>query len=333
LTRLGVAWYAGRQMSPQLGTASRRALCALVLAACVASPGGEGPYAPPAAPPGAEYVGEALCRGCHLQESRHWDDTIHATAFRAAPAGSPGARTCETCHGPGSLHVAAGGDASSLVAFTRDSDDPVGAQNAVCLDCHAQGARLHWQGSVHEAEGLSCSDCHNPMSRTSARALLREPTTNDTCFSCHPAQRSEFRKRSHMPLLEGKLDCADCHQPHGAVADPLLAADTVNALCTQCHPEKRGPFLWEHAPVVESCLNCHRPHGSNRDALLHTSIPFLCQECHAQLGLANHPGALQTRANLATGPRPDERVLNRGCVNCHVQIHGSNHPSGARFHR
>ena len=42
-------------------------------------------------------------------------------------------------------------------------------------------------------------------------------------------------------------------------------------------------------PVVESCLNCHLPHGSNRDALLTTSIPFLCQECHAQLGLVNHP--------------------------------------------
>ena len=26
--------------------------------------------------------------------------------------------------------------------------------------------------------------------------------------------------------------------------------------------EKRGPFLWEHAPVVENCTNCHTPHGS-----------------------------------------------------------------------
>jgi DmsE family decaheme c-type cytochrome len=321
---------------PGLRTAVQAcALLAAALAACaVARDVGKGEVVDPPPPgPAAEYVGEDLCRGCHLLETQQWNDTIHAGAFHAAAPGSAGARTCETCHGPGSLHVAAGGDPTSLIAFTRDSDDPISTQNGVCLDCHASGARLHWQGSIHEAEGLACSDCHNPMTRTSARNLLREPSTNDTCFSCHPAQRTEFRKRSHMPLLEGKLDCADCHQPHGSIASPLLAADSVNALCTGCHPEKRGPFLWEHPPVVENCLNCHLPHGSNRDALLITSIPFLCQDCHAQLGLANHPGTLQTRANLPTGVRPDERITNRGCVNCHALIHGSNHPSGARFHR
>ena len=293
-----------------------------------------------AAPPGpapetsaSGYVGEAVCRGCHFQETEHWKDTAHAEVFRLASPDEPGAQGCEACHGPGSEHVASGGDASKLMAFTRDSTLGVDEQNRVCLGCHAAGGRIHWLGSVHEIEGLACSDCHNPMTRTSARALLRQPTVNETCFACHPAQRAEFRKRSHMPLLEGKLSCADCHQPHGSVTDPLLRADSVNHLCTGCHPEKRGPFLWEHAPVTESCLNCHLPHGSNREGLLSASPPFLCQECHAQLGLLNHPGALLTRDNLARGARPDERLINRGCVNCHVQIHGSNHPSGARFHR
>jgi len=30
---------------------------------------------------------------------------------------------------------------------------------------------------------------------------------------------------------------------------------------------------------------------------------------------------------------PDDRLMNRSCLNCHTQIHGSNHPSGPRFHR
>lgn len=297
---------------------------------------GEDPAPPsgePSRPEAPRYVGETLCRGCHSLEAQHWNDTVHAEVFRREPVGSLASRSCEACHGPGSLHVASGGDPASLVAFTHGSRAPVEEQNDACLACHAAGGRIHWVGSTHEREGLSCSDCHNPMSRTSARALLRMPSVNETCFTCHPSQRTEFRKRSHMPLLEGKLSCADCHQPHGSVTDPLLRADSVNHLCTQCHAEKRGPFLWEHAPVVESCLNCHLPHGSNRDALLTTSIPFLCQECHAQLGLVNHPTTLQSRANLPGGVRPDERIANRGCVNCHVQIHGSNHPSGARFHR
>lgn len=281
----------------------------------------------------AAYVGEAVCRSCHVQETRHWNDTVHADVFHRAESGDPRARACEACHGPGSVHVSRGGDPAEIVAFTRGSTMPVDEQNEVCLTCHAGGARIFWRGSIHEVEGVGCSDCHNPMTRTSASGLLREPTVNRTCFTCHPAQRMQFRKRSSMPLLEGKISCADCHEPHGSVTDPLLRADSVNQLCTGCHPEKRGPFLWEHAPVSESCLNCHVPHGSNRPALLTSSPPFLCQQCHAQLGLVNHPGALLSRANLASGSRPDERLVNRGCVNCHAKIHGSNHPSGARFHR
>ncbi len=297
-----------------------------------ASPEDPSARADDAAPP-ATYVGEAICLGCHAQETKHFRDTVHADVFGRAVEGEPGSRGCETCHGPGSRHVASGGKPGELLAFTRGSGAAVEVMNDTCLECHSSGGRVHWLGSTHDAEGLACSDCHNPMTRTSARGLLRMPTVNQTCFACHQAQRAEFRKRSHMPLLEGKISCTDCHEPHGSVTDPLLRADSVNQLCTTCHQEKRGPFLWEHAPVTESCLNCHLPHGSNRDSLLTTSPPFLCQECHAQLGVSNHPGALQTRANLANGPLPDERVVNRGCVNCHAQIHGSNHPSGARFHR
>ena len=174
------------------------------------------------------------------------------------------------------------------------------------------------------------------MSKISATSLLRESSVKQTCFSCHPIQRVEFRKRSHMPLFEGKLDCHDCHQAHGSVTDPLLRASSTFELCTNCHSDKRGPFIWEHAPVTEGCMSCHLPHGSNRDSLLVTSPPFLCQQCHAQLGIANHPIELLTPENLGTAGIPanrDSRIIGRGCINCHVQIHGSNHPSGARFHR
>ena len=206
-------------------------------------------------------------------------------------------------------------------------------RNDICLSCHAGGARIYWPGSIHELQGLACSDCHNPMSEQTPRGLLAKQRVSETCFACHPEQRSQFNKRSHMPLLEGKIDCNDCHAPHGSATRPLLLADSVNQLCYQCHAEKRGPFLWEHAPVVESCLTCHYPHGSNHEELLVSPAPFLCNQCHDQPGGFGHPNDLLTRGNLATGEFPDERILNRGCVNCHVQIHGSNHPSGARFHR
>jgi DmsE family decaheme c-type cytochrome len=283
--------------------------------------------------PESEYVGRERCTTCHKNETAHWDPTLHGRLFSGAPRTELEGRGCEACHGPGSRHAADPYAPDGIVAFTRGADASVERMNAMCLACHDGGTRIHWRGSIHEAQGLACSDCHNPMGRQSVWGLQSRSQVSATCFTCHPQQRADFRKRSRMPLLEGKLSCADCHAPHGSFTDPLLRADTVNQLCYGCHADKRGPYLWEHAPVVESCLNCHRPHGSNHPALLAAVPPFLCNQCHAQLGGFSHPNDLLTAGNLVGGAAPDERVLNRGCVNCHVRIHGSNHPSGARFHR
>ena len=284
----------------------------------------------------AAYLGNAICESCHRVEAEHWADTLHADVFLRNPRTALERRGCEACHGPASEHLKDTSDRTKIVSFTRAGGRPPEELNGVCLACHAGGARIHWAGSIHESENLACSDCHNPMSKISASGLLREVSVKQTCFSCHPAQRVEFRKRSHMPLFEGKIDCDDCHQPHGSATDPLLRANSTFELCTNCHTAKRGPFIWEHAPVTEGCVSCHLPHGSNRDSLLVTSPPFLCQQCHAQNASTLHPTDLLTRENLASttaSMNRDARIIGRSCVNCHIQIHGSNHPSGARFHR
>ena len=276
-------------------------------------------------------MGEAACSACHVVEAQHWAGSLHARASRGRARTPLGERGCESCHGPGSAHVADTGDRSAIVGFTAGSGATPEQMNEMCLQCHRGGPLLYWKGSVHEWRDLACSDCHNPMTRTSARSLLRADDASKTCFTCHPQQRAEFRKRSHMPLLEGKISCVDCHAPHGSRTDPLLDGDSVNDVCYACHAEKRGPFLWEHAPVRESCLNCHHPHGSNHRMLLVRKQPLLCQQCHSQLDdlFQSHPSALLTRGLLGE----DERLLNRSCTNCHAQIHGSNHPSGPRLHR
>jgi DmsE family decaheme c-type cytochrome len=154
-------------------------------------------------------------------------------------------------------------------------------------------------------------------------------------MQCHPQQRAEFRKRSHMPVLEGKMTCSDCHNPHGTTTRPLLKGDSVNDVCYSCHQERRGPFIWEHAPVRESCLNCHVPHGSNHEKLFVAARPYLCQQCHNPSG--GHPGqffrAGQTAEGATVGGAQSARIIEGSCQNCHSQIHGSNHPAGARFLR
>src|SRR5512140_3487814 len=54
------------------------------------------------------YVGSATCKSCHGPLAQSWADTPHAKAL-ADPQLPEGQRDCETCHGPGGLHVQSGG--------------------------------------------------------------------------------------------------------------------------------------------------------------------------------------------------------------------------------
>ena len=113
------------------------------------------------------------------------------------------------------------------------------------------------------------------------------------------------------------------------MGDALARRATVNDTCLACHAELRGPFLWEHAPVVEDCGTCHVPHGSNQPALLARRAPQLCQGCHSSVG---HRSFAQTPEDLAAG-RAGAFLLANACLNCHFAVHGSNHPSGNLFRR
>lgn len=286
----------------------------------------------------ATYVGEKVCIQCHQVENKHFGHTAHAKAFRQNPRSTQERHVCEACHGPGSKHVPeeANKRREFIIGYTREWRTPIETQNAQCLGCHKGGQRLHWSGSTHATNQLSCSDCHNPMARLSATGLLKREGITQTCETCHQQQRLEFTKRSHMPVHEGKMSCEDCHNPHGSPTRPMLKADTVNDLCYQCHAEKRGPFIWEHAPAKESCLTCHLPHGSNQDKLLVLTRPFLCQQCHQGGHQAQFLSAADLTPNAVNGGGQyggNNRILGRSCQNCHSQIHGSNHPAGARFQR
>lgn len=275
----------------------------------------------------AAYVGEAACAACHVTENKNFGHTLHAKVFRQSPRNQTEKQVCEACHGPGSIHVTNPTDKSALISFTKGWGTPLEKQNETCLGCHEGGNRINWGGSIHQTKKLACSDCHNPMAQFSATGLLKKGSITETCQTCHQQQRAEFRKKSHMPVPEGKMSCADCHNPHGSTTKRLLKADTVNDLCYSCHAEKRGPYIWEHVPVRENCLNCHVPHGSNNDKLLKLSRPALCGSCHS---IAGFMGQTFRHPVVAGAPSPTK---GRSCQNCHSQIHGSNSPDGARLRR
>ncbi len=115
---------------------------------------------PPPAPSGrAAYAGDATCARCHKKEMAFWRTTVHAHAWKTIVDGGKtgfddcvschvtgygevggtslghlGRLTnvqCETCHGPGSLHVAAQG-------LEEPAAVRLAAPESTCVRCHTE---------------------------------------------------------------------------------------------------------------------------------------------------------------------------------------------------
>lgn len=291
---------------------------------------------PPAAragtPPGtaqspADYVGEETCLTCHEGHKKAYHESAHG---RVSNARTPMAgKGCESCHGPGRAHVEAAGDTSKIRTF-KVSRTSAADTDAACLQCHSRGERALWEGSRHEAVNMSCVSCHSVHGSKSTDGLLKAARQVETCERCHRSEVQKLRRSSHMPVQEGALECSSCHNPHGSTGMKLLkTGTTVNQTCESCHAEKRGPYLWEHAPVVESCTTCHDPHGSTNDRMLVAKEPFLCQRCHVT---SQHPSTAYDQYALANSTIAN-RMSGRSCAACHQNVHGSNAPSGKAFLR
>jgi DmsE family decaheme c-type cytochrome len=286
--------------------------------------------------------GDKNCTVCHDESWKPPVLTIYQT--RHGVKGDKRTPGCQSCHGESLEHRNDPGNKPPDVVFAAQSKklSPPEKRNAACLSCHESRvlARANWSGSTHELRGVACTDCHQAHAPT--QKVMNKITQPEVCFTCHKSQQAQIRRFSRHPILEGKVTCSNCHNPHGSTGPTLLVKNTVNETCYTCHAEKRGPFLWEHAPVVDDCSNCHTPHGSNLTPLLKMRAPMLCQGCHT----GDHGKNLYSGANLPNGNvttangriplgslNPPAQGNARSCLNCHSLVHGSNHPAGAKFQR
>jgi len=283
-------------------------LCSLVLVAAI-----------------ARAEDEPGCLDCHTANKYpHVHDvfrTVHGSL------GGGGANACTACHGPSTKHDMRGKKQPVDISFGPLWTADVETRNTSCLGCHDNKEQMHWVGSAHQQENLACNDCHQV--HTPQDPVMTASGAQALCLNCHTQVRAELQLPSRHPIIEGKTDCVDCHNPHGSLGDAALRQVTLNDNCFSCHQDKRGPFLWEHPPAAEDCSLCHRPHGSVNERLLTARGPALCQQCHAA---AFHPSVPYGSEGLAGGSA-NQNLLGKNCLNCHSQVHGSNHPSGARLTR
>ena len=244
----------------------------LILLSCSSFDTNRTILAPPSIP-GAEFVGSDACDACHSEIVRDFRTATHARL--QAKGDNSKEMGCESCHGPGSKHVEAGGGAGSII---------------------------------------------NPR---------KSP---ETCFQCHLEVRAKFQLPHRHPVLEGKISCVDCHNPHKGRAmkggDASLPQSvrggasllllSPNEVCTQCHVAQRGPFVFEHQAVREGCTSCHSPHGSVNQRMLTERSAQLCFKCHFQE--QKQDGRIFIGDSDHTSRLPQGTCWSAGC---HEAIHGS----------
>jgi len=212
--------------------------------------------------------------------------------------------------------------------------------NSACADCHkdytrkfagSAHSRVHIEGAAMKGES-GCESCHGPGSLHAATPATKGSIVNPRkdaagCFQCHLQTHAEFNLPQHHPLPEGKMNCVQCHDPHGFdIRKPArvgLGFSRLNEGCAQCHREQTRAFVYEHEVMREGCTVCHQPHGSVNAKMLIERDNNLCLKCHAQ-----NPGtAVVGTGGLFIG-KIDHRDFVRlgGCwsAGCHTAIHGSN---------
>jgi predicted CXXCH cytochrome family protein len=221
----------------------------------------------PVSIPGAEYVGMETCATCHDQEYQYFRLSSHGARTLKVKDGdeSKYGEGCETCHGPGSLHVAGRGDKSKIIR---------GGDGQTCFNCHLD-VKGKFQLQFHHPvpEGVvKCMDCHDLHGRDARSTVIADLRggMDQKCFKCHKEKRGPF-VFEHEAMREG---CTMCHSPHGAVYDKLLVAGK-STLCLRCHWEvtfdqtsgKLGDAGLHGGQFIGrgvECIDHHTaPHGSN----------------------------------------------------------------------
>jgi len=198
---------------------------------------------------------EAACAGCHatgVSLTKAEPDAV--ASYTEYSIG------CESCHAPGSAHVASPKKSNIVnpakLEYARAND--------ICNQCHSAGVSLpgnklayawHEKDNKPYIAGEILSDSyHSGSSEMNARyGMVMQGSWHHYAGSGHD---------------QAKVRCIDCHNAHGGPGEAqLLSSVDNNNLCMRCHGEKYSDISkveehTKHAFVparngLSRCTSCH----------------------------------------------------------------------------
>ena len=266
------------------------------------SPGGDARYGTSDdalnAPPVNTNAIQTMCAGCHLTGwERYQDKTTGQYLVRAVndPAGDMNIDDdpeldeinigCESCHGPGSEHVAGAGRSRLIVNPKLLSAE---RSSALCGRCHDRrqgygGPTVGYTQPISETGALArpgigrhelITKYTDPIKKG---PTLRGPGREDNIWpddvhSNKPHQQyADFLKSKMYRNDRLLVACSDCHDLHGGPYRRFLLHDpddSSSPLCQRCHAVEVLSHMETKLNAkmkgqLTRCIDCHMPGTAN----------------------------------------------------------------------
>ena len=233
---------------------------------------------------GRYQTANTMCVACH---TTGFDKRYDAAADRFDSQWREVNVSCQSCHGPGSLHVASPQQRGQLADLKMSQK-----QVEVCAACHSRRSELtampvpgqphldHYLPSLLR-EGLYHADGQQ-LDEVFVVGSFRQSKMyrmGVSCTNCHDPHKAK-------PKLPGNALCLQCHQTPANPAFPSAAgsyntpqhhhhaAGTPGAQCTACHMPAKNYMIVQPRP--DHSMRIPRP-----DLSVTLGTPNACNQCHA----------------------------------------------------
>jgi len=257
----------------------------------------------------------AECMTCHNGLSEMVAGSVNK--FTKVPSGID----CESCHGPGSLHVAR--VSNNILVDTAIATDysivnpsklSIELQNQLCMRCHLQGVSVLNEGSsfFDFKPGDKINEHWNVF-------LPKFDGKNDKFLMASQADRM---MQSKCYISSQKISCITCHNPHITVSQTTAAQ--FNAPCISCHQPAKNDCKATVAvrlTKLDDCSGCHIPKSGAID-IPHVSISDHKIQIPGKNSTAND-GKFQGLVSL-TSDNPEALTLAKGYLHYFESFNNDN---------
>jgi len=252
---------------------------------------------------------------------------------------------CESCHGPGSQHVAGGGDKTKIVKS---------ADAQVCGQCHSRGSDPTgtygfpvgyvpggekaladtytfkpglWADGTSKKHHQQYIDWTKSGHAEALESLKANPHAEDFCLGCHSEDYRQAPEDA-KPTLETAqfaVTCVTCHEPHEKGVGPQLRMAKLD-LCGQCHTGTGGgtrpiePGATVHHPQIEAFKGIGGLGVPDMPSEMYEE-GVVCSDCHMpKTAKSAIPGDISSHLFTVVMPGKAEENQPDSCSGCHAEI-------------